>query len=61
MNITKSLMAILSGVALLLSSCSTPKDVTYLQGMENGQSQAVSPERRITIEPVDRFSIIVIA
>ena len=59
MNITKSLMAILSGVALLLSSCSTPKDVTYLQGMENGQSQAVRPERRITIEPDDRISIIV--
>lgn len=59
MNITKGFITLLSVAALLTSSCSTPKDITYLQGMNNDQTQAVTPERRLTVEPDDRISIIV--
>lgn len=52
---------ILSVVVILVSSCSTPKDITYLQGIQNEQVQAVRPERRITVQPDDRISIIVSA
>lgn len=52
----------LGALALLivaLSSCSTPKDITYLQGIENGQTQIVSEERRFTAQPDDQLSIVV--
>ena len=44
---------------LALSSCSTPKDITYMQGLENGQTQTVPIERRFTAQPDDQLSIVV--
>lgn len=43
----------------LMSSCSTPKNITYMQGLENGATQQVMIERRFTVQPDDRLSIIV--
>ncbi len=42
-----------------MSSCSTPKNITYMQGLENGQTQEVMVQRRFTAQPDDRLSIIV--
>lgn len=51
------LYAIMLGV--LLGACSTPKNITYLQGFENGQSQAVMLPKRLTAQADDRLSIVV--
>lgn len=49
-----------SAVAMLLATgCTAPKNITYLQGFENGDSQPVAIEGRLTIQPDDRLSIIV--
>ncbi len=45
--------------ALLLTSCKVPKDITYMQGFENNQTQAVAPPVRITVQPDDKLAIIV--
>jgi polysaccharide export outer membrane protein len=46
----------------LLSSCSTPKDITYMQGFENGQQIAVvDSNKRISIKPNDKITILVSA
>lgn len=56
----KSLVAGMLFMAMLLvSSCSTPKDITYMQGLESGQTQSVKVEKRLTIEPDDRLAIVV--
>lgn len=44
---------------LLATSCGTPKEITYMQGFENGDTQAVKVERRITVQPDDQLAITV--
>lgn len=44
---------------ILLSSCGTPKNITYMQGFDQGDLQAVVSQRRITLQPDDKVSIIV--
>lgn len=51
--VTASLMSMFN------SSCSTPKDISYLQGLSDGQAQALASQRRLTVRPDDRLSIIV--
>ena len=46
-------------MAIVNSSCSTPKDISYLQGLSDGQAQALASQRRLTVRPDDRLSIIV--
>lgn len=46
-------------VSMFNSSCSTPKDISYLQGLSDGQAQALASQRRLTVRPDDRLSIIV--
>lgn len=46
-------------LGIVLGSCSTPKNITYLQGFENGQSQSVMLPKRLTAQADDRLSIIV--
>lgn len=58
MRLIYKLMAIaLTTVAV--SSCRTPKNITYLQGFDNGDTMNVAPAKDITAEPGDRLSIIV--
>ncbi len=46
-------------IGLLSVSCSTPKNITYMQGFDNGDVQAVREQRRITVQPEDQLSIVV--
>ncbi|MDE6393624.1 MAG: polysaccharide biosynthesis/export family protein [Muribaculaceae bacterium] len=43
----------------VLASCKVPKDITYMQGFENGQTEAVVPPVRITVQPDDKLAIVV--
>lgn len=52
-----SLIAIMQTMAY--SSCSTPKNIAYLQGLSQGEVQALSEQRRLTIKPDDKLSILV--
>lgn len=55
----KNLFGIVIGFGLLVASCSTPKNITYMQGFDNDQVQAVMEQRRITVQPDDKLSIVV--
>lgn len=44
---------------LVLASCGTPKNITYLQGFDNGDSQAVRVPERLTMQPDDRLAIVI--
>lgn len=43
----------------LATSCTTPKNITYMQGFDTDEVQKVAAQRRITIQPDDKLSIIV--
>lgn len=45
--------------ALILASCSTPKDVTYMQDLADGQVGATITANDIRVKPDDKISIIV--
>ena len=57
-QILLTIMAV-SLMAIVNSSCSTPKDISYLQGLSDGQAQALASQRRLAVRPDDRLSIIV--
>lgn len=57
MRLFKSLSIVASIVCL--ASCSTPKDITYLQNLNYGQTTTVAPTKAITAQPDDRLSIVV--
>ena len=59
MKILKSAAAMLLAASLFGTSCSTPKDITYMQGFHNGAEQQVREQRGITVQPDDKMSIIV--
>lgn len=56
-NLKSTLLAI--GILACVTSCKTPKDITYLQGQENGQSMTVPAPNFITAQPDDRLTIAV--
>ena len=47
------------GLMALLASCSTPKNITYFQDMEQAEGAEVVPMSDIILEPNDQVSIIV--
>lgn len=55
------LKSVLIAVSIMagVSSCRTPKDITYFQGHENGQSIEVVAPNYITAQPDDRLTIAV--
>ena len=55
----KNLLGLMAIGVLAVSSCSTPKNVTYMQGFSNDAVQAVREQKRITVQPDDRLSIVV--
>lgn len=57
-NFFKSLGIILIAMASL-SSCRTPKDITYFQDITNGQRLEVTPSSELLVKPGDRLSIVV--
>ena len=46
-------------LALLVTACSTPKNVAYLQDMTDGQVQQLADYQGITLKPSDMVSIVV--
>lgn len=54
-HLKNALLAI--GVIACMASCKTPKNITYLQGQENGQSMTVPAPNFITAQPDDRITI----
>lgn len=48
-----------AAVCALLASCSVPKNITYMQGFENGQTEQLAPPVRITVQPDDKLAIVV--
>lgn len=57
-NFFKALGIILIAMASL-SSCRTPKDITYFQDITNGQRLEVTPSSELLVKPGDRLSIVV--
>lgn len=56
MSYFRSLLLVI-GVVACMTSCRTPKDITYFQGQENGQSVDVVAPNFITAQPDDRLTI----
>ena len=63
MNIRKTYKGMLCvvGMMCLLASCSTPKNVAYMQGAQNAEifEIAAAQTKAIKVEPFDKLSIIV--
>lgn len=55
----KKLLLILSTTLLLVSSCSTPKNVAYLQDLENQNVIIPQSQADIKVKPEDKISIVV--
>lgn len=45
--------------ALMLASCSTPKDITYLPHVTDGETIVLTTAKGIVLKPTDKLSIIV--
>jgi len=46
-------------VSVAVTSCKTPRDITYIQDLNSGQEVSVAPISDITAQPGDRISIVV--
>jgi polysaccharide export outer membrane protein len=55
----KVLSSVLFVIALVVCSCSTPKNIEYLQDLDYGQLQDVQNGKEITVRPEDKLSIVV--
>lgn len=53
------LIGLFAILGLMISSCSTPKNITYMKGFSNEAVQAVKGKGRITVQADDKLSIIV--
>ena len=55
----KKLLLIAVGAALMLASCSTPKNIAYFQDTEEAEGAQIVAVKNITLRPGDMISIIV--
>lgn len=55
----KKLLLIAVGAALMLASCSTPKNIAYFQDTEEADGAEIAAVKNITLRPGDMISIIV--
>lgn len=46
-------------LALLFTACATPKNITYLQDLNNGQTNQLANYKGVTLKPSDMVSIVV--
>lgn len=58
MRILKKILMV-AALMLAVTSCKTPKNITYLQGLDNGDVVNVIPGSDITAQPGDKLSIYV--
>lgn len=57
MKVFKALTLLI--LCMAMASCKVPKDITYMQGFGNGETEKVVPPVRITVQPDDKLAIIV--
>lgn len=57
MKIFKALALLV--ICIAMTSCKVPKNITYMQGYGNGQTEAVATPVRITVQPDDKLAIVV--
>lgn len=50
---------IIIAVSVITVSCSTPRDITYMQGLGDGMTETVASPRRLTLQSGDRVSVTV--
>lgn len=58
----KTIFKLMSAAAITLmtlSSCSTPKDITYFQDVSNGNRIELAPAKEMVVKPYDRLTILV--
>lgn len=55
----KHILGALSGLALVLASCSTPKDITYFPELSTGSIVQAERQLLIRVKPEDKLSIMV--
>lgn len=60
-NMNKTLLCALLALTSLLCGCVTPKNITYMQGFDEGMAQTVREMTRMKVQPDDKLSIIVSA
>lgn len=58
-RLRNTMLAAAVALGAVISSCSTPKDITYMQGFTNDAVQTVAQQKRITVQPDDKLSIVV--
>lgn len=58
-SIKTPIIAAATVVMLTLGSCSTPKNVAYVQDMTNGNTERIANVNEITVRPDDKISIVV--
>ena len=60
--IAKTLRAgLIASLAMVAFSCHTPKDVTYFNDIQTGESRDIPVANDITVRPDDRVSIVVVS
>lgn len=57
----KTLICAVLALTSLLCGCVTPKNITYMQGFDDGMAQTVREMTRLKVQPDDKLSIIVSA
>jgi polysaccharide export outer membrane protein len=55
----KFFLLLLVVLSIAATSCTTPKNITYMQGFADQELQDVAQQKRITIKPDDKLSIVV--
>lgn len=60
-KMNKTLICAVLALASLLCGCVTPKNITYMQGFDEGMAQTVREMTRLKVQPDDKLSIIVSA
>lgn len=59
MKIKNTILAILAAVTIVMTGCRAPKDITYMQGWQDGESHAIINLNSIKARPDDKLSIAV--
>lgn len=59
MNINTKALMMAGCAALILASCSTPKNIAYLPNLHDGKTLTLADTKGITLKPADRLSIVV--
>lgn len=59
MKLRETLFTAFAALAIVLTGCSTPKDITYMQGWQDGETHALINMNSIKAKPDDKLTIVV--